>query len=206
MRNTILLIGLLFCLSVFAQEAQAQKMDRKERREWKRKKKKMSEQRFKQMVEENQELKGKVSSLSGQVNSLEARLREKDRKIAEMNAQVSSLKSELEIAAAQQQEPVQQMPAQQQTAEPQDESGVLFKVQIGAYRKKDLTEYKDASENFSAETSGEIHKYTLGKFRDYWEADTFKKYLREMGVKDAWVVPYKDGERVPMKDVLEGVI
>ena len=27
-----------------------------------------------------------------------------------------------------------------------------------------------------------------------------------MGVKDAWIVPYKDGTRVAMKDVLEGVI
>jgi hypothetical protein len=27
-----------------------------------------------------------------------------------------------------------------------------------------------------------------------------------MGVKDAWIVPYKDGKRVPIKDVLEGVI
>ena len=34
----------------------------------------------------------------------------------------------------------------------------------------------------------------------------FKKYMREMGVKDAWIVPYRDGERVEIKDVLEGVV
>jgi hypothetical protein len=27
-----------------------------------------------------------------------------------------------------------------------------------------------------------------------------------MGVKDAWIVPFKDGQRVEIKDVLEGVI
>ena len=27
-----------------------------------------------------------------------------------------------------------------------------------------------------------------------------------MGVKDAWIVPYKDGIRVSIKDVLEGVM
>lgn len=27
-----------------------------------------------------------------------------------------------------------------------------------------------------------------------------------MGVKDAWIVPYKDGQRVEIKDVLEGVV
>jgi hypothetical protein len=27
-----------------------------------------------------------------------------------------------------------------------------------------------------------------------------------MGVKDAWIVPYRDGTRVEIKDVLEGVV
>ena len=82
--------------------------------------------------------------------------------------------------------------------------GIVFKVQLGAFQNKDLKKY-DNSPNFSAEESGDLQKYTIGVFRDYWEADTFKKYLREMGVKDAWVVSYKDGQRVPIKDVLEGV-
>ena len=33
-----------------------------------------------------------------------------------------------------------------------------------------------------------ISVLTIGIFRDYWEADTFKKYMREMGVKDAIIV------------------
>ena len=87
-----------------------------------------------------------------------------------------------------------------------DDSGVVFKVQIGAFRNKDLSKYFDNTENFSGETEDGVQKITLGRFSDYWEADTFKKYLREMGVNDAWIVPYKDGVRVAMKDVLEGVI
>jgi hypothetical protein len=30
--------------------------------------------------------------------------------------------------------------------------------------------------------------------------------MREMGVRDAWIVPYQDGQRVEIKDVLEGVV
>ena len=63
----------------------------------------------------------------------------------------------------------------------------------------------DNSSNFGVENKDGLQKFTIGVFRDYWEADTFKKYLREMGVKDAWVVSYKDGVRVPIKEVLEGV-
>ena len=36
--------------------------------------------------------------------------------------------------------------------------------------------------------------------------DKIKKYMRDMGVKDAWIVPFKDGQRVDIKDVLEGVV
>ena len=84
--------------------------------------------------------------------------------------------------------------------------GVVFKVQIGVFRNKDLSKYLDKGENFSGEMDDKgLRKYSLGIFRDYWEADTFKKYLREMGVKDAWIVSFRDGQRVPIKEVLENV-
>jgi len=87
--------------------------------------------------------------------------------------------------------------------------GVVFKVQVGAFKNKDLSKYFDNNPNFGGEAadkdSAEPQRITIGIFRDYWEADTFKKYMRDMGVKDAWIVPYKDGTRVEIKDVLEGV-
>jgi hypothetical protein len=93
-------------------------------------------------------------------------------------------------------------------ANPMDFSkGVIFKVQIGAFKNKDLAKYFENNPNFGGEVKeSEPQKITIGIFRDYWEADKFKKYMREMGVKDAWIVPYRDGERVEIKDVLEGVV
>jgi hypothetical protein len=85
--------------------------------------------------------------------------------------------------------------------------GIVYKVQIGAFRNKDLTKYFNNNKNFSGDVDSDgAKKYTLGEFVEYWEADNFKKYLREMGVKDAWVVAYKDGNRVPIKDALEGTL
>ena len=70
-----------------------------------------------------------------------------------------------------------------------------------------LAKYFENNPNFGGEAKdNEPQKLTIGVFRDYWEADTFKKYMREMGVKDAWIVPYQDGQRVEIKDVLEGVV
>lgn len=87
--------------------------------------------------------------------------------------------------------------------------GIIFKVQIGAYRKRDLNsvlEEQKSQEMFEQEQSEDINKYTLRYFRDYWKADAFKKELRAMGLKDAWIVAFQDGKRVPLKAVLKEVI
>ena len=84
--------------------------------------------------------------------------------------------------------------------------GIAFKVQIGAFQNKDLSKYLDKSDSFFGEVGEDgLMRYTLGVFTDYWEADTFKKYMREMGVSDAWIISYRDGVRVPIKEVLENI-
>jgi len=72
-----------------------------------------------------------------------------------------------------------------------------------------MSKYFDNNPNFGGEVGKEPsdpQRINIGIFRNYWEADTFKKYLREMGVKDAWIVPYRDGIRVEIKDVLDLVV
>ena len=83
--------------------------------------------------------------------------------------------------------------------------GVVYKVQIGAFRNYDITKYFNRHDNFSGTVDADgTMRYTLGSFSDYWEADKFKAYLRGMGVNGAWVVAYKDGQRISMKDAREG--
>ncbi|MBS0001195.1 MAG: Ezrin/radixin/moesin family protein [Cyclobacteriaceae bacterium] len=177
-------------------------LSKQETKEWKRKAKdlKKNPAELKRIFEENAALNSEVSGYKRQIASLESRLSEKDADLSKMRQRVQQMESEM--AASKQQQEVQS------TSGPAyDDSGVLFKVQVGAFRNKDLSKYFENTENFSGETTEDgVQKITLGRFRDYWEADNFKKYLREMGVSDAWIVPYKDGKRVAMKDVLEGVI
>ncbi|MCP4522407.1 MAG: Ezrin/radixin/moesin family protein [Cytophagales bacterium] len=85
-----------------------------------------------------------------------------------------------------------------------NQKGIVFKVQIGAFKDYDLRKYAGNHSNFGVEIDADgTMRYTLGQFKDYWQADTFKKYLRGMGVKGAWIVAYKDGKRANIKDVLE---
>ena len=73
--------------------------------------------------------------------------------------------------------------------------GVVFKVQVGAFRKIDLAKYAETAKDFDQE-GNELRKYIIGNFRNYDDANILKRYLREMGVSDAWIVPYRDGKRV----------
>lgn len=198
MRNFVILFCIVFVVaSVSTTYAQ---LSKEEKKEWKKKAKalKKNPEELKNLYEENDALKSEISGYKRQISSLEGQVKEKENQIASMTQKMRSL--EQEAAAAQ--ETAASRPATMAT----DDSGVIFKVQIGAFKDRDMSKYFDNTDNFSGETDEGVQKITLGRFRDYWEADTFKKYLREMGVGDAWIVPYKDGKRVAMKDVLEGVI
>ena len=205
MKNRLLLIvGLLLAVVVLHNDAYAQ-LSKKEKKEWKKKKKAVSIEAFKSMTEENSTLKSQVSTLNSKVNGIQSSLDSKNAEISRLETKARSLESD--VKAAQQAAAAAPARVTENSSGERMISGVVFKVQIGAFRNKDLSKYFDKNKNFSGESSDDgVQKFTLGQFVDYWEADTFKKYLREMGVKDAWIVSYKDGTRVPLKDVLEGVI
>lgn len=201
------LLTLTFLLGSFVLfsglDASAQ-MTKKEKKEWKKRAKKLSPEQYKALLDENSALKDQIRTLQQDANGVDSRIAEKDQQISDYQSQLASLRSELESAKSQASQAARQPVAQ--AAPTDDQNGVVFKVQIGAFKNKDLSKYLDKGGEFQGEDADGLKKYTLGIFRDYWEADTFKKYLREMGVKDAWIVSFRDGQRVPIKDVLEGVI
>ncbi len=199
-RVIVLCLALIFSgTQVFAQ------LSKQEKKEWKKKAKQYAKNpaNLKNLTEEkqiadtdNSSLKGQVSTLNNQVSDKNARISDLEDQLARMRGELTSVKAEL--AQLKENPPTNPMDFSK---------GVIFKVQVGAFKNKDLSKYFDNNPNFGGEATekGE-QKVTIGIFRDYWEADQFKKYMREMGVKDAWIVPYKDGERVEIKDVLEGVV
>ena len=198
-------IFLFFCLTLMIASTESfAQLSKKEKKEWKKKAKefKKNPASLKQLTEDKQVADNTVASQTTQISQLNASITEKDGKIARLEDELAQLRSQLASARAELEQlkatPVNSMDFSK---------GVVFKVQIGAFKNKNLAKYFDNNPNFGGEARDkEPQKLTIGIFRDYWEADTFKKYMREMGVKDAWIVPYRDGERVEIKDVLEGVV
>lgn len=199
----------IFCLAmIFSGTTVFAQLSKAEKKEWKKKAKefKKNPQNLKSLSEEKQVADTKVTDLSGKVRELETTIADRDARITELEGQLSQMRAEVATCNA----TLAKMKEAPPVVAPMDFSrGVVFKVQVGAFKNKNLAKYFENNPNFGGEAGKEPtdpQKLTIGIFRDYWEADTFKKYMREMGVKDAWIVPYKDGVRVEIKDVLEGVV
>jgi hypothetical protein len=172
----------------------AQEMSKNDKKRWKARKKKMDLPTFKKTIEDYETLKGEAGSYKRQTRSMSKTITDKDSEIELLKQEIAKLKEE---AAA------NPSSGEGDDTTPTDNTkGIVFKVQVGAFRNVDLMKFVN-HRRFHAEEDGDgTKKYTLGTFRDYWEADLFKKYLREMGVADAWIVSYKDNQRVDIANVL----
>lgn len=181
---------------------------KEEEKEWKAKLKSLTPMQYKELVDQNEALQSQVNDAANTVDQYKSESEAKDAELAKLREELAQAKEQA-IAAQKVPEPE---PAAVTTASTANSvksvsPGLVYKVQIGAFRKKNLEKYLNNHKNFSGDVDQDgTRKYTLGEFSDYWEADRFKKYLREMGVKDAWLVAYKNGQRIPIKDALEGVL
>src|SRR5690606_14093346 len=173
---------LFFCLALILSSTHSfAQLSKQEKKEWKKKAKEFSKNpaNLKQLTEDKQTADNQVSTLNQKVSQMQNQISDKDAKIAQLEDQLSQTRGQLTSAKAE----LAQL-KESPVVNPMDFSkGVVFKVQIGAFKNKDLAKYFDNNPNFGGEVKeGEPQKITIGIFRDYWEADTFKKYMRDMGV------------------------
>ena len=174
------------------------KQQKEERKLWKKRKATMSPLAFKNLVTENHMLQERVQQLTEEVDLANKTLTE----LAALEIQAETLRNEVHT-----QSEVQSGDTNKDLHDSQQ--GLVFKVQIGAYKKRnlcDLLTEENTEAIFEQEQSEDLYKYTLGKFRNYWKADRLKRELRALGLKDAWVIALQDGKRVPLKEVLGEVI
>ncbi|MAJ52150.1 MAG: Ezrin/radixin/moesin family protein [Flammeovirgaceae bacterium] len=195
----ILVLGLTVSFDAMSQ------LSKKEKKEWKKRVKSLTPEQYKSLVDENKGLKGQVTSLNDELSANDAANKEKDNQIAQYEVQMKEMRTRMAASAKKTKEGVTNSGGEMTKKRP-TVKGIAFKVQIGAFQNKDLSKYLDKSDSFFGEVGEDgLMRYTLGVFTDYWEADTFKKYMREMGVSDAWIISYRDGVRVPIKEVLENI-
>ncbi len=81
-------------------------------------------------------------------------------------------------------------------------AGLVYRVQIGAYRKATVPGQAESSDQMTVESSDGMQKILIGNFRNYDEAKELGDYFKRIGLRDAWVVPYRDGQRITLKEAL----
>src|SRR6218665_2675464 len=194
--KTVMLM-LIAGLFIFSVQGVAQKAAKKEAKERKK--------RAKEYAKKPQILKKLIENKE----KCDLEVEEKNSKIASLDGQLTLLRQELTVAKAEMTQLKSSSPRSTAVAAAPNkdfDQGIIFRVQIGAFRNPDLSKYFDNNPNFfgQAVESG-AQKATIGVFRDYTEADQFKKYMRTMGVRDAWIVPFRDGQRVELREVMGAV-
>jgi hypothetical protein len=108
--------------------------------------------------------------------------------------------------------PVTGQPARQQTASNPSENVnvVVFKIQLGAFRDLLQPDIHSAWNNVASgkkleytRNNNGLYVYTLGNFNTFEEAVKVRDQIRKEGVPDAFLVPYKDGNRIRMEEANE---
>lgn len=202
--NTMRLLTIFFLILSFLMagqvQVQAQKMSKQEKKELKAKLKNYKQNpdallnleadidRYRQ---ENQQLQAQMAQVQAEANR-------KDSKIASLEQEVDQLNMGIRTA----QESIRQLNEQKSMASKgPDMSGLLFRVQIGAYGKTNVPANLDKdNDNMDLEMVDGLQKVIIGMFRDMGEAEQLRAHMQKIGIKDAWVVPYRDGVRITMEE------
>ena len=79
-------------------------------------------------------------------------------------------------------------------------TGIIFKIQLGAFSKMiPENTFKGLNPIVAEKSPGSrYYKYVLGAFQTYDAVQVGKTEVNNMGYRDAFIVAYKDGKRIPI--------
>lgn len=133
-----------------------------------------------------------LSLLQQQNVQLTNQLNDANQIISDLNNQVDQL-STLQSAR-----PEPTMPEPVEPTQPDWNQGVVYRVQVGAYRR--VPSKYDGMSDVYVETVDNLQKVLLGNYRNYDEAVSRMRSLKSQGYKNPWVVAYRDGSRTSLRD------
>ncbi len=182
----MIVLALVPATNAFAQadtdDSQGQNDGKKSKKEKKKKKekvKKLSKDDLNAMVSQ---LNSKIKNLEAENERLKTAVTQKDDEINQLEDELTAEKLKPAPVVV---DPVNATP-----------SGIAFKVQIGAYQKFNINQYFTETKKISYEDVNGTNKYVIGYFTSFEAAKGFETDMKKMGIKDSWLVPYKDGVRI----------
>ena len=140
------------------------------------------------------------------LNKHDAKVKELNDEIAKLNAQLKA--SELNAEKLAEQLKLEQLRyAELEKTIPTTElpDGTVYQVQMGFYQYLDLVSFNDNLKTVRAEEVDGKKRYVIGHFENLLDAVQFSNDIKRIGITDAFVTQYIDGERNMNFDAYEGL-
>lgn len=138
---------------------------------------------------------------------VEGRTAEAPRRIAPVGTTITSAPAPFAGPLAKDVFTFTEHPAPRQEAIPIDApmpAGVVYKVQVGAFRNALPVEaFNDMTPLTGERTANGLVRYSAGMFTSAESASQAGAKVRERGYRDAFVVAYMDGRRVPLREAMQ---
>jgi len=149
--------------------------------------------RIEKAAEEALTRESEKQQLSAELSRTKERLNTQTREAEEVRTRLKAKEEELAVTAA----------APASGGGSANMRGTVYRLQIGAFAQDTMTLEGANSTMFEVEKDNEMSKYVLATFHSYEEAVALRNKLRRMGMKDTWIVPYKDGARTTMEELAQ---
>lgn len=186
-----------FCLtSSYAQEEALSKEEKKrlktEQKRWKKKLKSMSVEKYYEVITQHENLKGQSGSFEAELAALQKDVDAKEKGVQTLDKSIEGLESRIKKLE-------ENCDANASGNNSSFSKGMVHKVQVGDFNDPTLKAFQEEGNFWEKDQvlDGENFRkvYTIGYFKDNFRAQAFKKMLRDMGVKDAYVQTYQDGKK-----------
>lgn len=184
---------------------QAQELSKEEKKEWKKKAReyKRNPAALKSLAESVDRYKKEANEYAAQINEMEADKANRRSRLAQLERENTALQDKLAATLNELDQLRMSPPAQPQMDQPM--RGLVFRVQLGAYKKLNLPATLDGEDdNMDLEMVDGLQKIIIGKYPDVESAEALRNYMQKLGISDAWIVAYQDGVRVSVEDVVPG--
>lgn len=130
------------------------------------------------------------------LNKHDAKVKELNDEIAKLNAQLKASELAAEKLAEQVKlEQLRYVELEKTIPTTKLPDGTVYQVQMGFYQYLDLVSFNDKLKTVRAEEIDGKKRYVIGHFENLLDAVQFSNDIKRIGVTDAFVTQYIDGER-----------
>ena len=128
------------------------------------------------------------------LNNVQAQVQASQAQVQSLRDENDNLRQQLATMAAR--------PNDQVDTDRQVVQGVIFQVQLGAYAQNTMDPGMATENALELQDQEGLQKVVVSQFRTYANAAALRDRLKQMGVRDAFIVAKNNGVRIPVADAL----